>query len=121
MSDENLVRGQARDQVKQGATPYYFQYSAPKHGSGGGFLFVRERKEEMDRLRLAGMVLGLVLLIVINVFAQSNTNEVALDRIVVTSSKDFFREDVYSSGMAVEIFTAEDIKETRALQLWWNF
>jgi iron complex outermembrane receptor protein len=71
----------------------------------------------MRKLKLVAISLGLLFLMGTAVFAQSEADEVSLERIVVTSSKDFFSEGIYSAGMAVDIFTAEDIMRTGATSL----
>jgi iron complex outermembrane receptor protein len=80
---------------------------------GEGFLFVRERKEGMFRLRFIVLILGVILLISVNVFAQADTNEVELGRIVVTPAR--MPQEEYATGSNVIVIDSKEIADSNAV------
>ena len=104
LSEKCLVRGQTRGQDKTGYSP------TPNFGVG--FFIVRERKGRMNSLKVVSMVLVVVLLVGANVFAQSNDNEVGLERIVVTPTR--MRQQDYEITSNVTVIDTKKIGASNA-------
>ena len=66
----------------------------------------------MYRLKLTGVIFGLLLLIVANAFAQSNSDEVALKMIVITPYRA--EQSISDVSRSLTVITKEDIERSSA-------